>query len=75
MAAAKPQTKTEAPKVETPKQSVLAEYMVATRDLASDVETANAKVGGDIARGHGARAIELLKQAAIALQEAVLQDA
>lgn len=72
---AKPAAKPEAPKAPEKQVSVLAEFVKATRDLAADVDSANKKVGGNIARGHADRAVEALRQAADVLEEAVRADA
>jgi len=55
--------------------SVLMEYVAAVRDLAKDVEAANAKVGRDIARNKAASAVEKLKVAALEITEAAALDA
>lgn len=72
MAAKKQASKpAEKPKAEG---SVVAGLDKVVRELAEQVEEKVNQVGGDIARGHGLRAVELLTEASEALYQAEKED-
>lgn len=66
---------TVAPQAQAPKHgSVLVEYMLSVKSMTTDIETAVAGVGGDLARNKAQEAIAELKKASEHLENAVLLD-